>query len=219
MWVNRIHYTSVTNFQQPAIGECSYRISNAVCKTNKQVLQQIKMKWQARSQNLVIKIDEIGKMLYKLVKEQSTPSRNIEDVSIWLESPSREKKIEGPPEKSGNPYKLLASYRKEIKQTTKIKSGDAAVYRLFIFQNPLDTPGVLCMALAKAPGYLQHGPGPIRRFSMHMWRNAHINNVRRAMVCDMSFSFLKFYNFIKGIVHIYIVFLKKLRPLFLYLPY
>ena len=50
----------------------------------------------------------------------------------------------------GNPHKLLTSYRKEIKRMTKIKSGDAAVYkRLFNFlikcqsleyrnQNPLD---------------------------------------------------------------------------------
>ena len=29
----------------------------------------------------------------------------------------------------GNPHKLLASYRKEIKQITKIKPGDAAAYR------------------------------------------------------------------------------------------
>ena len=36
--------------------------------------------------------------------------------------------------------------------------------------------------------------------------------------CAMrSFVFLRFYNFIKGIVHIYIVFLKMLGPLLLYL--
>ena len=68
----------------------------------------------------------------------------------------------------GNPHKLLASYRKEIKQMTKIKPGDAATYRrLFNFlikcqsleygsQNPLDTPDVICMILAKIPGYLQN---------------------------------------------------------------
>ena len=67
----------------------------------------------------------------------------------------------------GNPHKLLASYRKDIKQMTKIKPGDAAAYRrLFNFlikcqsleygsQNPLDTPDVICMILAKIPGYLQ----------------------------------------------------------------
>ena len=67
----------------------------------------------------------------------------------------------------GNPHKLLASYRKEIKQMTKIKPGDAAAYRrLFNFlikcqsleygsQNPLDTPDVICMISAKIPGYLQ----------------------------------------------------------------
>ena len=67
----------------------------------------------------------------------------------------------------GNPHKLLACYRKEIKQMTKIKPGDAAAYRrLFNFlikcqsleygsQNPLDTPDVICMILAKIPEYLQ----------------------------------------------------------------
>ena len=51
-----------------------------------------------------------------------------------------------------NPHKLLASYRKEIKQMSKIRSSDAEAYRrLFNFQvkcqsleygnhNPLDTP-------------------------------------------------------------------------------
>ena len=65
------------------------------------------------------------------------------------------------------PHKLLASYRKEIKQVTKINPGDAAAYRkLFNFlikcqsleygsQNPLDTPGVISLILAKIPGYLQ----------------------------------------------------------------
>ena len=67
----------------------------------------------------------------------------------------------------GYPHKLLASYRKGIKQMTKIKPGDAAAYRrLFNFliksqsleygsQNPLDTPDVICMILAKIPGCLQ----------------------------------------------------------------
>ena len=108
------------NFQQVTIGECSYRISNAVCKTNKQVLQQLKMKWQAWSGNFVIKVNEIVKMLCQLVKEQSTPSKDIEDISIWFEFPSLELKVEGPPGKSViHIYKLLASYRKEIKHTKK----------------------------------------------------------------------------------------------------
>ena len=50
---------------------------------------------------------------------------------------------------------------------TKIKSGDVTIYRrLFNFlikcqsleygsQDPLDTPDVICMILAKIPGYLQ----------------------------------------------------------------
>ena len=54
--------------------------------------------------------------------------------------------------------------------------------------------------------------GPFKRFPTHVWQNAHVNIVRRAMVCDFPFS--KFYSFIKGIMHIYIVFLKNLRQTF-----
>ena len=67
----------------------------------------------------------------------------------------------------GSPHKLVSSYRKEIKQMTKIKPGDAAACRrLFTFlikcqsseygsQNPLHTPDVICMILSKISGYLQ----------------------------------------------------------------
>ena len=66
-----------------------------------------------------------------------------------------------------NPHKLLVSYGKEIKHMTKIKPDDAAAYeRIFNFlikcssleygnQNPLETSDVICMILAKIPGYLQ----------------------------------------------------------------
>ena len=47
--------------------------------------------------------------------------------------------------------------------------------------------------------------GPFRRFSTHVWQTVY-------------FSFFKISDFIKGILHIYIVFLK-LKPLFLYLTY
>ena len=69
---------------------------------------------------------------------------------------------------SSNPHKLLVFYRKEIKQMTKTKPGDAGAYRrLFNFliklrslkygyQNSLDTPDVICMVLTKIPGYLQN---------------------------------------------------------------
>ena len=68
----------------------------------------------------------------------------------------------------GNPYKILASYRNEIKRMPKIRTGDASAYRkMFNFlikckslsydegYNPLDTPDVICMVLAKLPIYLQ----------------------------------------------------------------
>ena len=44
-----------------------------------------------------------------------------------------------------------------------------------------------------------------------------VNNIGHVILCDVYFSF--FWSFIKGIVHIYIVFLKRLMPLFLYLTY
>ena len=69
---------------------------------------------------------------------------------------------------SGDPHKLLASYRREIKQMSKIKSGDAVAFRrLFNFlikcqtmsystsKNPLDSPDVICMIISKVPGHLQ----------------------------------------------------------------
>ena len=80
----------------------------------------------------------------------------------------------------GNPHKLLASYRKEIKQMTKIKPANAAAYRrLFNFlikcqsleygsQNPLDKPDIICMILAKILGYLKkklNGPFSWMRFN------------------------------------------------------
>ena len=81
-----------------------------------------------------------------------------------------------------NPHKLLASYRKEIKQMTKIKPANTAAYRrLFNFlikcqtleygsQNPLDTPDIICMILAKIPGYLQD-----------RW-NRNVQNIRKAQM-------------------------------------
>ena len=45
------------------------------------------------------------------------------------------------------------------------------------------------------------GAGLFKRFSTHMWQNAWVNTVRHAIL------FLRLYNFIKGFVHIYVVFL------------
>ena len=66
----------------------------------------------------------------------------------------------------GNPFKLLVSYRNEIKRMTKIKPADTSPFRrLFnllikcpslLFsenQNPLDTPDVICMILSKISGF------------------------------------------------------------------
>ena len=55
---------------------------------------------------------------------------------------------------------------------------------------------------------------PFRRFSTHVWQNARVNNIRRVMVYDEYFFYVKFYNFIKGIVCMYKVFFKKLISFF-----
>ena len=68
----------------------------------------------------------------------------------------------------GYPCKLLACYKNEIKRMTKIKPGDATVFRrLFNFlikcqslqysnnQNLLDTSGMICIIASKVPVFLQ----------------------------------------------------------------
>ena len=72
----------------------------------------------------------------------------------------------------GNPFKILAAYRQEIKKMAPVKPNDPAAFRkLYNFllkcnslnvddnQNPLDTPDVICKILAKLPSYLQVGWG------------------------------------------------------------
>ena len=68
----------------------------------------------------------------------------------------------------GNLYRLLATYRMEIKHMSPIKPGDMSAFRkLFNFlikcqslsrssqNNPLDTSDIICMILAKLPVHLQ----------------------------------------------------------------
>ena len=67
-----------------------------------------------------------------------------------------------------DPHRLLASYRREIKQMSKIKFSDAVAFgRLFNFlikcqtmnyttsKNPFDSSDVISMMLSKVPGHLQ----------------------------------------------------------------
>ena len=60
--------------------------------------------------------------------------------------------------------------------------------------------------------------GPFRRFSTPVWQNAPANIVRRAMVCNVYFPFLKIITLLKGLCA-YIVFLKNPRPMLLYFTY
>ena len=67
----------------------------------------------------------------------------------------------------GNPHKILSSYRKEIKEWSPLKFGDAKGFRKFhnfllkcesVSEsqdwNALDTPEMLCMLISKVPGQL-----------------------------------------------------------------
>ena len=39
--------------------------------------------------------------------------------------------------------------------------------------------------------FLYYFSDPFKRFFTYMWQNAHVNNVRCAMVCNVCFSFSK----------------------------
>ena len=68
----------------------------------------------------------------------------------------------------GDPHKILAVYRKEIKEWSAVKAGDAAGFRRFfnflvkckslLSENKMNilinNPGVICMLLSKLPIYL-----------------------------------------------------------------
>ena len=72
-------------------------------------------------------------------------------------------------ERYGDPHKILAAYRKEIKNWPIVKAGDAGTFRRsfnFLIKcrslvsniqtSPLiDNPDVICMLLAKLPNYMQ----------------------------------------------------------------
>ena len=68
-------------------------------------------------------------------------------------------------ERVGDPHRITAAYRKEIKQWPQIKAGDADAYRKFTNflvkcenidhlqkWNVLNTPDIICMLLSKLPG-------------------------------------------------------------------
>ena len=118
---------------------------------------------EKRIKDLQGKLTRLIKLISGEAKELVKPLPNLDRPECGFANAMRHLE-----KQYGNPHKLLASYRKEIKQMTKIKAGDAAAYRkLFNFlikcqsleygsQNPLDAPDVICMILAKTPGYLQH---------------------------------------------------------------
>ena len=66
---------SSTNFEKPTTSKWSYKISNPIYKTNKVVLQN---QITDRITRPCEEGNEISKILYQLVKEQSAPSVDIE---------------------------------------------------------------------------------------------------------------------------------------------
>ena len=75
-----------------------------------------------------------------------------------------------------DPHRLLESYRREIKQMSKIKPEDAVAFRRLLnylincqtmnygtSKNPLDSPDLICMIVSKVPGHLQD------RWKRYIW--------------------------------------------------
>ena len=71
-------------------------------------------------------------------------------------------------ERYGNPHRILAAYKREIKSWPTIASGDSAVYSKFQnfpikcniacsnnICNTLDSPDTICLLLTKLPGYIR----------------------------------------------------------------
>ena len=108
--------------------------------------------------------DPIGK-LRKLIKYTSGDARELIKHCIQLPSNEGFKHAKYLLEKVyGNPHKILASHRKEVKNWQPIKFGDAIAFRRFHNLplrcksvatnqkwNALDTPDILCMLTSKLP--------------------------------------------------------------------
>ena len=94
----------------------------------------------------------------------------------------------------GNPHKILASYRKEIKQQPHIKFGDATAFwkfHTFLLKcrsmsfnqrwNALDSPDILCMLISKLPGGI-----------MERW-NRKVLNIRRCQVREPTLDDMTYF--------------------------
>ena len=111
------------------------------------------------------KVDDPGEKLTRLIKYTSGDAR--EPIKHCIQLPSNEgfKHAKYLLEKVyGNPHKILASYRKEVKNWQAIRFGDVIAFRRFhnfLLRgksvttnqewNALDTPDILCMLTSKLP--------------------------------------------------------------------
>ena len=111
------------------------------------------------------KVDDPRGKLTRLIKYTSGDARELIKHCIQLPSNERFKHVKYLLEKvNGNPHKVLASYRKEVKTWQPVKFGYAIAFRWFhnfLLRcksvatnqrwNTLDTPSVLCMLTSRLP--------------------------------------------------------------------
>ena len=121
-------------------------------------------------QDMENKLEDSRRQLTQLIQYTSGKAKDLVKNCIYL--PSEEGCREAMRilhNRYKDPHKLLASYRKEIKEWPAVKAGDAAGFRRFLnflaksksllSQNKMNTlinnPDVMCMLLRKLPTYLQ----------------------------------------------------------------
>ena len=111
------------------------------------------------------KVDDPRRTLTRLTKYASEYARKLIKHCIQLPSNERFKHAKYLLEKVyGNPHKILASYRKEVKNWQPVNFGHAIAFRQFhnfLLRcksvatnqrwNTLDTPDILCMLISKLP--------------------------------------------------------------------
>ena len=131
-----------------------------------------------------IKVEDSRGRLITLLKYTSREAKEFINPCIQLPSNEGFKYAKYLLEKVyGNPHKILAIYRKEIKQWPQIKFGDARAFwkfHTFLLKfrsmsfnqrwNALDSPDIVCMLISKLPGGI-----------MKRW-NRKVLNIRRCQV-------------------------------------
>ena len=136
------------------------------------------------------KVEDPTGRLIRLLKYTSGEAKELINHCIQLPSNESFKYAKYLLEKLyGNPHKILATYRKEIKQWPQIKFEDARAFQKFhtfllncrsmSFNqrwNALDSPDILCMLISKLPGGI-----------MERW-NRKVLNIRRCQVREPTLN-------------------------------